>query len=76
MENKKYIKGFNDGYLLKQYKPQLIENLLNISSSSDYIQGLKDGERTYNQNKVKSRSQELNKIKLSRDKNKEKGLER
>jgi hypothetical protein len=76
MEKEKYLKGFNDGYLLKQQKPQLIENLLNISSSSDYIQGLKDGERTYNQNKVKSRNQELNKIKNRRGKNKEKGLER
>ncbi|QOD60044.1 hypothetical protein H9I45_11910 [Polaribacter haliotis] len=76
MENEKYIKGFNDVYLLKQYKPQLIENLLNISSSSDYIQGLKDGGLTYYQKKIKSRTQDLNKIKYLKNKGQEKGLER
>lgn len=76
MEKQKYIKGFNDGYLLKQHKPQLIENLLNISSSSDYIKGLKDGERTYTQLKRKSRFQELEKLKARKNRGKEKGLER
>lgn len=76
MENEKYIKGFNDGYLLKQHRPQLIENLVNISSSSDYIQGLKDGERTYSQKKIKSRSQDLKNLKVHKKRNKDLGLER
>ncbi|WP_335974083.1 hypothetical protein [Gaetbulibacter jejuensis] len=69
----KYIKGFNDGYLLKEHKPKLLENILSTSSSNDYIQGLKDGERTYSQEKVKSRTQEL---KSTRTKNRDLGLER
>ncbi len=73
MNMEKYIKGFNDGYLLKEHKPKLLENILSTSSSNDYIQGLKDGERTYSQEKVKSRTQEL---KSTRTKNRDLGLER
>ena len=73
METKKYIKGFNDGYLLKQHKPKLLENILSTSSSNKYIEGLRDGERTYSQEKVKSRTQEL---KSSKSKNRDLGLER
>ncbi|WP_396602044.1 hypothetical protein [Algibacter sp. R77976] len=73
MNTEKYIKGFNDGYLLKEHKPELLENILNTTSTNDYIQGLKDGERTYSQEKVKSRTQEL---KSSRTKNRDLGLER
>lgn len=76
MGNEKYIKGFNDGYLLKKYKPQLLENILNITSTNDYIQGLKDGERAHSHKKLRSREQEINKIKLNRDRSQEKGLER
>lgn len=69
----KYIKGFNDGYLLKEHKPELLENILNTTSTNDYIQGLKDGEREFKKQKVKSRTQEL---KSSRTKNRDLGLER
>lgn len=76
MNMKKYIKGFNDGYLLKEHKPELLENILNTTSSNDYIQGLKDGEREFKQQKVKSRTQELEDLKSSKSKKRDLGLER
>jgi len=76
METEKYIKGFNDGYLLKQHKPELIEKLLSTSSTNEYIQGLRDGERTYEQQKVKSRTQEIKDLKSRKSKNRDIGLER
>lgn len=69
MNTEKYIKGFNDGFILKKYKPELLENILNTTSSNDYIQGLKDGEREFKQQKVKSRTQELENLKSSKSKN-------
>lgn len=69
MSKEKYIKGFNDGYLLKEHKPELLENILNTTSSNDYIQGLKDGEREFRQQKVKSRTQELDVLKKSKSRN-------
>lgn len=76
MNMEKYIKGFNDGYLLKEHKPELLENILNITSSNDYIQGLKDGEREFKQQKVKSRTQELDDLKSSKSKKRNLDLER
>jgi|AntRauTorckE5430_2_1112549.scaffolds.fasta_scaffold10221_3 hypothetical protein len=76
MGTEKYIKGFNDGYLLKQHKPELIEKLLGTPSTNEYIQGLRDGERTYEQQKVKLRTQEIKDLKSRKSKNRDIGLER
>jgi hypothetical protein len=72
----KYIKGFNHAYLLKQHKPKLIESILNTTSNNDYIQGLKDGERIYAQQKLKSRSQELKDLSAHKSRDQDQGLER
>jgi hypothetical protein len=74
-ENSKYIKGFNHAYLLAKYKSQLIESILNTTSISDYIQGLKDGKRTYEQQKIKSRSKELKDLKTYKSINNDLDLE-
>ncbi|TCP25146.1 hypothetical protein EV195_104179 [Tenacibaculum skagerrakense] len=76
MNMEKYIKGFNDGYLLKEHKPELLENILNTTSSNDYIQGLKDGEREFKKQKVKSRTQELDDLKSLKSKKRDLDLER
>ena len=76
MNTEKYIKGFNDGYILKEHKPELLENILNTTSSNDYIEGLKDGEREFKQQKVKSRTQELDDLKSLKSKKRNLDLER
>lgn len=44
MEDKNFIKGFNNGYLLKTQEPALLDKLLQgLSGSSPYIEGLKEG---------------------------------
>ncbi len=69
--NEKYLRGFNHAYLLKQHNPKLIEKLLSTTSNNDYIQGLKDGAQTLEQQKTKSRTQQLQDLKSRRDKDRD-----
>ena len=75
-ENTKYIKGFNHAYLLAKYKPELIKSLTNIKNQNAYFQGLKDGKDTFEQRKVKSRFQEIEKLRSRKERNRDQGLER
>lgn len=65
--SEKYNKGFNNGYFLKQHKPDLIEKLLTSKSHDEYLQGMKDGYITYQQQKTKKRAQQLRNLKSRRD---------
>jgi len=76
MKSKKYVQGFNDGYLLRKHKPILLENIINISSSSPYIQGLKDAEKTFSLEKSKTRLNEIKEVKESKSQNKDTRFER
>jgi len=56
MEENKYIKGFNSGYLMRKFKPELYKQMVQgMESSSDYSTGIVDGggqyetERTHQQ---------------------------
>jgi hypothetical protein len=75
-ENSKYIKGFNHAYLLAKHKPELIKSIATTKSKNEYVQGLKDGKETFEQRKVKSRFQEIKKLRSQKDKNRGKDLER
>ncbi len=76
MDKEKYTRGFNDGYLLNKFKPNLLSKIITTSTSNDYLQGLKDAERTFKKEKLKTRTQELNNLKLSKSKNSNFDLER
>lgn len=69
--NEKYLRAFNHSFLLKQYNPDLIDGLLTTTSNNDYIQGLKDGAQTFEQQKTKSRTQQLQNLKSRRDKDRD-----
>jgi hypothetical protein len=71
MNMEKYIKGFNDAYLLKEHKPELIKSIAKTKSQNHYIQGLKDGKDTFEQSKVKSRFLEIERLSIQKDKNKD-----
>jgi hypothetical protein len=75
-ESTKYIKGFNDAYLLAKYKPELIKSITDIKIQNDYIQGLKDGKNTFEQSKILSRFQEIEKLRSQRERNRDKGMGR
>ncbi|QHI38075.1 hypothetical protein IMCC3317_34590 [Kordia antarctica] len=69
-----YIKGVNHAYLLAEYQPQLLENLLKSESRNDYFIGLQDGKRLYEKERSQSRLNELNA--MQNKKSKDRGLER
>jgi len=47
MEDEKYIKGFNDGYMLSKYKSPLASSISKtIEKKDDYSQGLFEGIET------------------------------
>jgi hypothetical protein len=68
-----YIKGFNNAYFLAEHNSALIEMLIRTETDNDFIQGLKDGKKTYDLEQQKSRIKELQKL---RSKNQDKDLER
>ena len=43
-----YKSGFNDGYLLSQYKPDLLKQIVNGNKSeSPYLKGVSAGQQTH-----------------------------
>ena len=82
--SEKYIKGFNQSYLITKYRPKLIEMLLKNVKDNDFFKGMQDGRKTYIQEKNKSKSlsksnsrlQELERLRSSKREVKDRGLER
>ena len=70
--SKEYVKGFNNGYLLRKNQPILMKNLeQGIKGDTPYVQGLKDGNVEYE----KELNQKLEKVQQkSRFKSKDKDL--
>ncbi len=69
--NEQYLKGFNYAYLLAQHKSELMSKLLETSSSNEFIKGLRGGRDTFEQSKLKDRTQVLNEIHKERDQDRE-----
>jgi len=63
-----YLKGFNSAYLLAQYKPQLIEQLLTHNIDNEYFRGMKDGKRIFEQERSQSRLKELENLNSQQEK--------
>lgn len=48
MDEEKFTKGFNSGYLLEKNDPERFKLIVEgTSGNSDYIEGLKEGSREY-----------------------------
>ena len=69
-----YIKGFNNGYLLRKHLPMLVKELEDgIKGKSPYLSGLKAGSKEYE----KELDQKLERMQQSRQvdqRSKEQGL--
>lgn len=50
-----YLRGFNEGYLLAQHKPELAEKLATINSDFIRLVGFKDGQKQYQAERTKTR---------------------
>jgi len=57
-----YLTGYNQGYRLAQYSPELVEKLLpSLSSENEYEEGLFSGIEKYQQEKRKE-NERLNEL--------------
>lgn len=64
MIDQQYLKGFNQGYQLKQGSPKIFEHVLNgVTGDSLYKNGLRDGGKQYDQ----ERGKELLKERMGKD---------
>lgn len=53
MNEEKYIKGFNIGYILASHKPELLQTVTKtLPTTNDYVAGLVDGKEQLGQEKI------------------------
>ena len=58
-----YIKGFNRGYMITKYLPDLSATILNnIGSTNDFIEGFSSGKKEYEQEQTRVQLDELSQI--------------
>lgn len=50
--NEQYLKGFNNAYFLAKHKPSVLNSLLATNNKSQYVLGMIDGKKTYEQENV------------------------
>lgn len=59
MDETRYIKGFNQGYLLKQHKPDLFKTVEDgLSENSPYKEGFRDGGKEFEKERTKQQIKE------------------
>lgn len=81
--NPEYIKGFNNGYIIAQYEPELAEKLSKIKAVSPHILGLQQGREQFLNEQIKDKRPsflkenrtQIEKIDLNKKKNRDKGIE-
>jgi len=63
LNEEQFITGFNSGYLLAKYEPQILSALLkDIRPLNSYIRGMSSGQKEYELQHTKSHLDELNQI--------------
>ncbi len=75
LNEKQFITGFNSGYLLAEFEPQMLTNLLEqIRPINSYISGMTFGRKEFELNKIRGQLNELEQIrqKSKRDKQRDK----
>jgi hypothetical protein len=66
LNEKQFIIGFNSGYLLAKYEPEILTNLLaKINPINSYIFGMNSGKKEY---ELEHRSKKLDELKDLRNK--------
>jgi len=62
-DNKRFINGFNSGYLMAKYASKLAALLVNsVKQSVDYIDGFQKGISTYEQERQQEHLNELDRL--------------
>ena len=63
-----YVKGFNGGYLLEQFEPELLAKVLkDLSLSNDYLTGMASGRDERQQEQSRAQLDELRMLREGRD---------
>jgi len=76
MEEQKYIKGFNSGYLLAKHMPTLLSKVVkNISPADDFSEGLLFGKEEYELEYSRIHTDELKRLR-NKSQDRDKGHER
>jgi hypothetical protein len=62
-DNQTYLKGFNEGYKLAKFSPDLFEKIKDsLSQESEYDKGILGGAAQWQQEKEQQRLKELNEL--------------
>ena len=62
-DEKKFKRGVNQGYLLAEHRPDLLDGILKANKKwDDFIEGLNQGRLEYDKEKEHSRKKELGKL--------------
>jgi len=76
-QEKTYVMGFNQGYKLAKFQPELVEKLqISLSEGIEYERGLIDGIKELQREKEKGRTEELNNLRESKGQEQDKDLSR
>lgn len=71
MDEQKFIKGFNSGYLLAEHTPDIINKLsATVEPANDYLNGIQSGAKQFQKEKSIDQSKAINS-----DKNKDHDIE-
>ncbi|HRG33568.1 MAG: hypothetical protein WBP33_07570 [Saprospiraceae bacterium] len=63
LNEKQFINGFNSGYLLAKYEPQMLTTLFNnIQPMNSYISGLYFGQQEFELEQTKNQIRDLSKL--------------
>lgn len=77
MDEQKFNKGFNSGYLLAEHTPDIINKLsATVEPANDYLNGIQSGAKQYNKEKFKSQAKDLNKTIPNKSKDHDKEMEK
>jgi hypothetical protein len=58
-----YIKGFNSGYIMARHEPELLKKLVKATPETEYIKGMKDGQKEHEKEMLQQRMMQQSKEK-------------
>ena len=73
--NQRYVKAFNQGFIMAEYMPDLLTQIAHTKDEHPYIKAIEDGKVCYEWERSKKRLRELKQTK-SQVKNRDRGRER
>lgn len=63
MNEEKYIKGYNSGYILASHKPELLQIITqNLSLANDYTVGILSGKNQFEKERQSVQIQDIEKL--------------